>query len=126
MKTMRYMLLMHYSEAAGQSLSEEAMDAGRVAFASYTATLEAAGALIAAEVLRTSESSTTITVVDGDLRIQDGPFADTKEQLGGVVIIEVADLDAALDWARQAPPAAWGSVEIRPVATHTVAGVWVE
>lgn len=124
MRPMRYMLLMHYSETDGQSLPPEAMEAGRVAFASYTATLEAAGVLIAAEVLRTSDSSTTVTVVDGDLRIQDGPFADTKEQLGGVVVIEVADLDAALDWAGQAPPAAWGSVEVRPVATHTVAGVW--
>jgi hypothetical protein len=65
-----------------------------------------------------------VSLVGGELRIQDGPFADTKEQLGGVFLIEVADLDAALDWARQAPPARWGAVEIRPVAAHTVTGAW--
>jgi hypothetical protein len=121
---MRYMLLTHYSESDGESQSEEATAAARVAFASYTATLEAAGVLIAAEVLRPSESTTTVSLVGGELRIQDGPFADTKEQLGGVFLIEVADLDAALDWARQAPPARWGAVEIRPVAAHTVTGAW--
>lgn len=122
---MRYMLLLHYPEADAQSIGEEAMAAGRAAMSAYAATLEAAGALIAAEVLRPSESTTTVTLAGGELRIQDGPFADTKEQLGGVFVIDVADLDAALDWARQAPAAQWGSVEIRPVATHTVAGVWV-
>ncbi|WP_285724887.1 YciI family protein [Psychromicrobium xiongbiense] len=121
---MRYMLLMHYSEREGQNVSEEAIAAAKVAFASYAAALEAAGALIAAEVLHGSESSTTVSLIDGGLRIQDGPFADTKEQLGGVFLIEVADLDAALDWAQQAPPIRWGAVEIRPVATHTVAGIW--
>lgn len=94
------------------------------AMAAYAATLQAAGVLVAAEVLQPSESSTTVSVVDGVLRIQDGPFADTKEQLGGVFIVEVPDLDAALGWAGQAPPVQWGTVEIRPVATHTVEGVW--
>ena len=121
---MRYMLLLHYPEATEESIGEEAIAAGRAAFASYAATLEAAGALIAAEVLRPSESTTTVTLVGGELRIQDGPFADTKEQLGGVFVLDVADLDAALDWARQAPSVQWGSVEIRPVATHTVDGAW--
>lgn len=122
---MRYMLLTHYSESDGQSLDEATIAAAMKAMAAYSAALHSAGVLIAAEVLRGSESSTTVSVVGGDLRIQDGPFADTKEQLGGVFIIEVSDLDAALDWARQAPPVEWGSVEIRPVATHTVDGVWV-
>jgi hypothetical protein len=121
---MRYMLLMHYSESDGRSVDEEAIAAAKVAFASYAATLEAAGVLIGAEVLRPSDITTTVSYVGGELRIQDGPFADTKEQLGGVFIIDVADLDAALDWAEQAPPVRWGAVEIRPVATHTVAGVW--
>jgi hypothetical protein len=123
---MRYMLLMHYSEDAGQQLSEEAIENAKNAFASYTATLEAAGALIAAEVLRPTESTTTVSMTGGEFRIQDGPFADTKEQLGGAIVIEATDLDAALDWARQAPPVQWGSIEIRPVATHTVEGRWVE
>ena len=123
---MRYMLLMHWPEDDGQSQSQEAIAAAMTAFASYSATLEAAGVLVAAEVLRSSESSTTVSAADGVLQIQDGPFADTKDQLGGVFIIEAADLDAALDWAQQAPAVHWGPIEIRPVATHTVDGVWVE
>ena len=63
-------------------------------------------------------------MVDGDLRIQDGPFADTKEQLGGTFVLDLPDLDAAIEWARQAPPIWWGAVEIRPGATYTVDGVW--
>ena len=55
--------------------------------------------LIAAEVLQPSVSTTTLTMMDGDLRVQDGPFADTKEQLGGTFVLDVPDLDAALEWA---------------------------
>lgn len=121
---MRYMLLTHYSERDGQARSAEEIEAAMSAFASYTATLESARVLLSAEVLRPSESTTTVSSVGGEFRIHDGPFADTKEQLAGVFLIEVADLDAALDWARQAPSVQWGSIEIRPVATHTVAGVW--
>ena len=121
---MRYMLLTHYAENEGDSLDEQTIADAMAAMAAYAATLQAAGVLVAAEVLQPSESSTTVSVVDGVLRIQDGPFADTKEQLGGVFIIEVPDLDAALGWAAQAPPVQWGAVEIRPVATHTVEGVW--
>ena len=66
-----------------------------------------------------------MTIRDGKLRVQDGPFADTKEQLGGYFVLDVPDLDAALEWAGQAPGAQWGAVEIRPGATHTVDGVWV-
>jgi hypothetical protein len=59
--------------------------------------------------------ATTVRVVDGKRHVQDGPFADTKEQLGGYFVIGVPDLDAALDWAAQAPCAVTGSVEVRPV-----------
>jgi hypothetical protein len=123
---MRYMLLLHYPEAASAgALDDEAMAAGRDAFVAYAATLQAAGVLVSAEVLRASEASTTLSMTDGVLQVQDGPFADTKEQLGGVVLIDVADLDAALGWAALAPPIDWGAVEVRPSATHTVEGVWV-
>ena len=54
-------------------------------------------------------------VVDGKRRVQDGPFADTKEQLGGFFVIDVPDLDTALAWAAKIPSVAWGSVEVRPV-----------
>jgi len=119
------MLLFHYVEATEEELGADAMAAGRRAFASYAATLEQAGILVSGQVLQPSSASTTITMADGEPRIQDGPFADTKEQLGGIVIIDVPDLDSALEWARQAPPASWGTVEVRPGAVHIEAGAWV-
>ena len=122
---MRYMLLFHYQEATEESIGAEAIAEGQRTFGSYAATLEQAKVLVSGQVLQPSSASTTISLVDGEPRIQDGPFADTKEQLGGVVVIDVPDLDAALEWARQAPPVAWGTVEIRPGAVHIEAGGWV-
>jgi hypothetical protein len=69
-------------------------------------------------VLQPVATSTTVTLRDGSLHVQDGPFADTKEQLGGVFIIDVPDLDAALAWAEKCPAAQWGTIEIRPTAVH--------
>jgi len=122
---MRYTLLTHYPEGDEASLGEEAMAEGQRAFAAYAEALHAAGVLIAAEVLQPSDVTTTVTAVDGTLRVQDGPFADTKEQLGGTFVIDVPDLDAALHWAGLAPAVHWGAVEIRPGATHVVDGTWV-
>lgn len=121
---MRYTLLLHYPEMDAEALGAEALEEGQAAFASYAATLHSAGVLISGEVLQPSAVSTTVRVREGSLQVQDGPFADTKEQLGGTVVIDVPDLDAAIDFARQAPPAFWGSVEVRPGAVHTVDGVW--
>ena len=80
--------------------------------------------LASAEVLQQSNATTTVTLAGGELVVQDGPFADTKEQLGGTFVIEVADLDAAIEWARRAPSVSWGHVEIRPTATRYVDGSW--
>ncbi len=121
---MRYTLLLHYPEADAASIGAEVIEEGMRAFASYAQTLHQAGVLIAAEVLQPSAHSTTLTKVDGRLTIQDGPFADTKEQLGGTFLIDVPDLDAAIEWAGQAPAISWGAVEIRPGATHVVNGTW--
>ncbi|WBU37212.1 YciI family protein [Homoserinibacter sp. YIM 151385] len=122
---MRYTLLLHYPEMAPEELGEEMLQEGQRAFAAYAQALRGAGVLLGAEVLQPSSATTTVSAATGELRVQDGPFADTKEQLGGIVVIDVPDLDAALGWARQAPPVAWGAVEIRPGATHTVDGTWV-
>ena len=121
---MRYTLLLHFPEPAEDSLDPESMAEGQRAFASYAATLHQAGVLIAAEVLQPSSRTTTLRMVDGDLQVQDGPFADTKEQLAGTFVLDLSDLDAALEWARRAPSIEWGAVEIRPGATYTVDGVW--
>lgn len=121
---MRYTLLLHYPEMNAESLGEDAMAEGRRAFNSYAAALHQAGILISAEVLQQSPNTTTLTMADGSLRVQDGPFADTKEQLGGTFVIDVPDLDAAIDWGAKAPAVQWGAVEIRPGATYTVDGAW--
>ncbi len=122
---MRYTILLHYPEMDADALGPEAIEEGQRAFASYAATLHQAGVLLSAEVLQPSAASTTLTMADGQLRVQDGPFADSKEQLGGTFVIDAPDLDAAIHWAGQAPSLSWGAVEVRPGATHTVDGQWV-
>ena len=121
---MRYSLLLHYPEMTAEELGPEGLAEGMRAFDEYAKALDAAGVLASAEVLQPVAVTTTVTLAGGELVVQDGPFADTREKLGGVVVIEVPDLDAALEWARQAPPAAYGHVEIRPVATRFVEGEW--
>lgn len=121
---MRYALLLHYPEMTAEELGPEGLAEGMREFDEYAKALEQAGVLISAEVLRPSEATTTVRVADGALRIQDGPFADTKEQMGGTFVLEVPDLDAAISWAAQAPAVSWGAVEIRPSATHFADGAW--
>jgi hypothetical protein len=121
---MRYTLLLHYPEMTAETIGSDAIEKGQRAFQSYAAALDAAGVLLAAEVLQPSVSTTTVRVVDGDLRVQDGAFADTKEQLGGSFVIDVPDLDAALQWAGKAPSVAWGAVEVRPGAVYYSDGAW--
>jgi hypothetical protein len=121
---MRYTLLLHYPEMSPEELGPEAMAEGQRAFTSYAATLDAAGVLLSAEVLQPSLTTTTVRLRDGALQVQDGPYADTKEQLGGSFVLDVADLDAALEWAGQAPAVAWGGVEVRPGALYYADGQW--
>jgi hypothetical protein len=116
--------LLHYPEPTVEALGPEALAEGMRAFEAYAKALDDAGVLASAEVLQRSDVTTTVTLASGELIVQDGPFADTKEQLGGTFVIDVADLDAAIDWARQAPSVSWGHVEIRPTATRFVDGSW--
>ena len=121
---MRYTLLLHYPEPTAEELGPEAVAEGVRAFEAYAKSLEAAGVLASAAVLQQSSATTTVSLAGGELVVQDGPFADTKEQLGGTFVIDVPDLDAAIEWARQAPSVSWGHVEIRPSATRFVDGSW--
>jgi hypothetical protein len=81
----------------------------------YLTALEASGVLASAGGLQPPATATTVRVTDGRRVVQDGPFADTKEQLGGYFVIEVGDLDDALEWAARCPAAAYASVEVRPL-----------
>jgi hypothetical protein len=121
---MRYTLLLFYPERSPDELGPEALAEGMRAFQAYAKALEDAGVLASAEVLQPSNATTTVTLASGELVVQDGPFADTKEQLGGTFVIEVPDLDGAIEWARRSPSVSWGHVEIRPTATRYVDGSW--
>lgn len=121
---MRYKLLLHYPEPTADELGPEALAEGMRAFQAYAKALDDAGVLASAEVLQQSSTTTTVTLASGELVVQDGPFADTKEQLGGTFVIDVPALDAAIEWARRAPSVSWGHVEIRPTATRYVDGAW--
>lgn len=121
---MRYTLLMHYPEATQEELGDEAMQEGMAAFDAFAKAIDEASVLVSAEVLSPSSSTTTVSHKSGELRVQDGPFADTREQLAGTFVIEVPDLDAAIAWAEKVPAAAWGDVEIRLSATRYVDGAW--
>lgn len=122
---MRYTLLLHHQEVTPEEIGEENWKAGEEAFHAYAAALDEAGVLVSAEILQPAAHSTTLSVDDGTLRVQDGPFADTKEQLAGTFVLDVPDLDAALAWAEKCPAAQWGTIEIRPSAVRFAAGTWV-
>jgi hypothetical protein len=81
----------------------------------YIEALQASGILRAAGGLQGPDAATTVRTADGRRTVQDGPFADSKEHLGGYFLIEVADLDEAIEWAARCPSSGYASVEVRPL-----------
>ena len=110
----KYMLLFYAAEA--DEKEREQRDAELPAWFQLTDSLREAGLLLGADRLHPVESATTVRVRDGETEITDGPFAVTKEYLGGYFLLECADLDEALEQAARVPLARYGSVEVRPVA----------
>jgi hypothetical protein len=121
---MRYALLLHNIEPGEGEIPDEDMQEMRRLFDEYAKALEAAGVLAGADVLQFSQATTTVTRRTGTTQIQDGPFAETKEALAGVFVVDVPDGDAAIAWAEKCPGTSYGSVEVRPVATSFVDGTW--
>src|SRR3954463_5618401 len=112
---MKYMLMVLADEQAFQAL-DQATAAKMVApYAAYTEALKEAGIMKGAERLRPTASATTVRVSDGKTQVLNGPYAETKEQLGGYFLIDVPDLDAAISWAARCPASVHGTVEIRPL-----------
>lgn len=112
---MQYMLLIHVDEAAMAAVPpEKAFDMAQP-YMAYNDALIKAGAMVNGDRLKPSALSTVVKVRDDKTEILDGPFADTKEQLGGYYVIEAADLDAAIGWASKCPGARTGAVELRPI-----------
>ena len=112
---MQYLLLLHGEENRWTTMTPEQQQQGMAAYGAFTQALTASGALKSSDRLQPAASATTVRVVDGKSQVLDGPYADTKEQLGGYFLIDVADLDAALTWAARCPAASHGAVEVRPV-----------
>lgn len=113
---MQYMLI--FRETAGElARRDDPASASEYwgAWTAYVAALGGAGVVVSGNGLQPPRTAMQVRVVDGVRHVQDGPFADTHEHLGGYFIIEVPGLDAALDWAARAPCASAGSVEVRPV-----------
>jgi hypothetical protein len=112
---MKYLLLIYSNEAGEASAKPAEIEAMMGAYGAYSAALTQAKAFVGGERLRPTSTATTVRVVDGKPKMLDGPYADTKEQLGGYYMIDVPDLDAALAWAAKCPAAQHGSVEVRAV-----------
>lgn len=112
---MRYLLLIYAEESIDDTMTEAEMGQLMAGYAKFGQEAEAAGIIEASERLCPISSATTIRNRDGKTAVTDGPFAETKEALGGFYVINVKDLDEANAWAAKIPSAAYGSVEVRPI-----------
>ncbi len=112
---MQYLFLLHAEEAGWESLTKTQQEEGVAAYASYTEALKAAGMLRQSARLKPVSAATTVRSVSGKTQVLDGPYMESKEQLGGFYLIEAPDLDAALSWAARCPGAHHGVIEVRPL-----------
>ena len=120
---MKFMLLLWGDEGHWADMSEEESAAEMARWEEYSNQLIAARAMVSGEGLQPSATSKTLRVENGEPVVTDGPFAETKEQLGGFYVIECESLDDALEWAAKVPSAERGSTEVRPVISYEDTGV---
>ncbi len=114
---MQYLLIL-YSDPAGFSrMTPPEQQQAMGAYTAYTEALKKAGAYVGSNRLQPASAATTVRITNGKSQVLNGPYADSKEQLGGYFLIDVPDLDAALSWAARCPGAGHGTVEVRPVWT---------
>jgi len=112
---MQYLLMLYSQQDQWPKMSAWQQQEAMAAYGAYTEALKKAGAHVASNRLQPTTSATTVRVANGKSQVLDGPYADTKEQLGGYYLIETPDLDAALSWAARCPGASHGTIEVRPV-----------
>jgi hypothetical protein len=112
---MRYLCLAYEEESKLNALSKSEWDALRSETLTYLEELRRRGYIIAAEALQSTGTATTLRVRQGKLSLSDGPFAETKEQLGGFFLITAQDLNDAIQLAARWPSARLGSIEVRPI-----------
>lgn len=112
---MNYMLLIYSNEKADAEVPEEKQREVFGQWMAYTEDMKKAGAYVAGDALQPTATATSVRLRNGERITTDGPFAETKEQLGGYYIVDVKNLDEALAWATKCPGAQNGCVEVRPV-----------
>ena len=112
---MQYLLSIYSDESAWSKMTEEQQKQGYAAYMAYAEALKQAGALKGSNRLQPTSTATTVRSTNGKSQVLDGPYADTKEQLGGYFLIEAPDLDAAISWAARCPGSQHGVVEVRPI-----------
>jgi hypothetical protein len=107
--------MLYSGESGWSKMTPAEQEQAMSAYTAYTEALKKAGALSGSNRLQPISSATTVRVANGKTQVLNGPYADSKEQLGGYYLIDVADLDAAISWAARCPGASHGIVEVRPV-----------
>ena len=114
---MQYMLLIYNPPGDWESLPAEQRQAISAEYATFTEELRESGKLVGGDALQPISTATSIRVRDGETLTTDGPFAETKEVLGGYYLIDVDTIDEALEWGARIPGAHYGTIEVRPVVT---------
>jgi hypothetical protein len=112
---MKYLLLIYGDEKAGVNMSKEEVDVMMGEYLAYTEAMQKAGVSLSGDALQPTATATTVRVKDGKKVTTHGPFAETKEQLGGYYLLNCDNLDEAIDWAAKCPGAQSGSIEVRPI-----------
>jgi hypothetical protein len=120
---MEYVMLIYETAMDFDARTNEKSEMLFGAWRAYYKAMVDAGVYVSGSPLHPGAIGTTVRVTNGKRHVQDGPYADTKEQLGGFIILELPSLDAALDWAARCPAAATGAVEVRPVAAEIHAAI---
>ena len=113
---MQFALLIYHSPEEFATRKNDYNDPYLAAWRAYYKALVEASVYVAGDPLEVAETATTVRLRDGKRHVQDGPYADTKEQLAGFIILELPSVDAALEWAARCPGASLGAVEVRPLA----------
>lgn len=112
---MQYMLLIYTNPDAFMKMTPEQQSQGLAAYQSYMQALTKADVLKASNRLQPTSAATTVRVDNGKTQVLNGPYAETKEQLAGYFLIDVADIDAAVSWAARCPGSSHGTIEVRPI-----------
>jgi hypothetical protein len=120
---MRYLLLIYGPPFDPSSVPPEVMEGQNAAYAAYTKDVLDRGIMKGGEALQPSTAATSVRVRDGETLVTDGPFAETREQLGGYYLLDCKDLDDAIRWAARIPDATHGTVEVRPVMDYEAMGM---